>query len=566
MTEYVISDDTLLFEAPDRHTAQLASLKTTPETRFTGAELVLGTNGIDHFIKTTIGGQTGFVLLVRTSRVETSPDTIAPEEVGLFRDLVIRTAERVNTDPTYLMAVAYDGTKNLKDLGIAGDGKVGPFQFTAQEWHAAITTGPAKDVDPPVPAEARFFWRSQPRVAALLAADLVKRLQTPAALNRLPTRLELYFAQLFGDGAEQVLKRPLTDLCKNAVTGTPAAGSYAAELAGSEQSIGDALDKLRTRLADALAATGMVKAEDTATHVGAATEGGSSFADKCRIFMPRLMDAFGLTDFQAAGVFGNLGRETGGFRFFHELGQPEDHGGYGWAQWTGSRRENFFKWCDDNNLKREGDEASFGFLCFEFKGDFQHALTDLKAAEDIKAATDMFESEFEIASVVAMDDRLDWAQKALTALKSAPEEPANSNLTAPAETASGDFYIALNPERFMGQCVGDGECVTYVHEACKPVTLPPTHQWQKGRAAKGTNLPSGTIIATFRGANGGYNTADGLQHAAVLLEEKQDGLLVLDQFNAHGGQPGQAVDKRTLHFGASSPVNDGDQFFAIKKA
>jgi hypothetical protein len=556
MTTWRTNHDTALLKAADATSTQL---------RPVDAGTVFQGTVQDGFINTTIEGVSGFILHLRANEIPTEPDKIAPEEIGLFRDLVIRTAEMASADPSYLMAVAYAGTKNLQDLGTPGEGKVGPFQFTAQEWHTAITTGPAKIIDPPLRDEDRFSWRSQPRVAALLAADLVKRLQATTGLNRLPTRLELYFAQLFGDGAEQILKRPLTDLCKVAITGNPTAGSYAAELAGSNQSIGEALDTLRARLATALAATGMVEAEKTTALVHAATEGGS-FSDKCRIFMPRLMDAFGLTDFQAAGVFGNLGRETGGFRFFHELGQPEGQGGYGWAQWTGERRENFFQWCDDNHLKREDDEASFGFLSFELNGTKKGALADLKITGDIKAATDAFERKFEGAGVVAMEDRHDWAEKALAALQTRPEEPASPETSQAMASASEDFYIADNPRSFVGQKVGDGECVTYVHEACKPDVLPPTHQWQKGTAAKGGDLPSGAIIATFRGADGGYNAVDGLQHAAVFLEEKQDGLLVLDQFNAHGGQPGQLVAERTLHFGAASPVNDGDQFFAIKKA
>ncbi|HME22268.1 MAG TPA: BPSL0067 family protein [Acetobacteraceae bacterium] len=142
-------------------------------------------------------------------------------------------------------------------------------------------------------------------------------------------------------------------------------------------------------------------------------------------------------------------------------------------------------------------------------------------------------------------------------LENPPEQPAGSG--------ASDFYIADNPASFVGQRVGDGECVAYVRAACP--ALPNTHQWKKGVAANGGNLPSGTIIATFRGSDGGYNASDGLQHAAVFLSETPTGLRVLDQFNAHGNNPGQHVQERPLPYGnPSSPVNDGNQFYAILKA
>ena len=66
------------------------------------------------------------------------------------------------------------------------------------------------------------------------------------------------------------------------------------------------------------------------------------------------MERFDLTAEQAAGVFGNLGTESAGFMAFHEKGQPEGKGGYGWAQWTADRRIEFFDFCKRNsswNLK-----------------------------------------------------------------------------------------------------------------------------------------------------------------------------------------------------------------------
>ena len=95
--------------------------------------------------------------------------------------------------------------------------------------------------------------------------------------------------------------------------------------------------------------------------------GCTAFEAKCLAYMPRLMEEFNLTAEHGAGVFGNLGTESAGFTAFHEKGQPEGKGGYGWAQWTATRREDFFKWCNKEALEPESDEASYGFLCLELK-------------------------------------------------------------------------------------------------------------------------------------------------------------------------------------------------------
>ncbi|MDB4356384.1 phage tail tip lysozyme, partial [Akkermansiaceae bacterium] len=56
-----------------------------------------------------------------------------------------------------------------------------------------------------------------------------------------------------------------------------------------------------------------------------------------------LMRDFGLTEFQAAGLVGNLAYESGNFKQLQEKEPliPGSKGGYGFAQWTGVRRDGF---------------------------------------------------------------------------------------------------------------------------------------------------------------------------------------------------------------------------------
>jgi hypothetical protein len=113
-----------------------------------------------------------------------------------------------------------------------------------------------------------------------------------------------------------------------------------------------------------------------------------------------------------------------------------------------------------------------------------------------------------------------------------------------------------NPEQHAGKVVADGHCVRFLQEMSK---TPHTSIWDQGIKAKGSNLPKGTCIATF-GDNGEYeNNTDGTSHAAVLVDQNDDGLVVYDQWKGH------PVAQRTIRFknGDGLPCDDGDQYYVI---
>jgi hypothetical protein len=119
------------------------------------------------------------------------------------------------------------------------------------------------------------------------------------------------------------------------------------------------------------------------------------------------------------------------------------------------------------------------------------------------------------------------------------------------------MFVASNPERHVGNAVDGGHCVRYCQEVSE---VPHTSQWRRGRQVRGGNVPTGTIIATF-GPDGRYtNLTDGSAHAAVLIAENTDGLVVWDQW------VGQSVHQRVLRFrgGQGDAANDGDQFFVVE--
>ncbi|NTI50982.1 BPSL0067 family protein [Agrobacterium rhizogenes] len=117
-------------------------------------------------------------------------------------------------------------------------------------------------------------------------------------------------------------------------------------------------------------------------------------------------------------------------------------------------------------------------------------------------------------------------------------------------------YLAPNTDAYMGEVVGNGQCVAYVRAAAG---CPATSQWAEGAKVKGAKIGKGTAIATFQ--DGKYNNyTDGRSHAAIYLSQTAEGLVVHDQWN------GQRVHERVIRFrnGATTPNNDGDALCVIE--
>ena len=149
--------------------------------------------------------------------------------------------------------------------------------------------------------------------------------------------------------------------------------------------------------------------------------GGSTFAQKAPSIMDRLMKDFGLTRDQAAGVVGNLGHESAGFKAYQE-GKPlipGSRGGAGWAQWTGPRRRAFEKWASERGLDPRSDEANYGFLAHELQTTHKGALAAVRRSRSADEAMRNFGIEFESGRDPrwhsAWGSRQKWTQRALDA-------------------------------------------------------------------------------------------------------------------------------------------------------
>jgi hypothetical protein len=127
-------------------------------------------------------------------------------------------------------------------------------------------------------------------------------------------------------------------------------------------------------------------------------------------------------------------------------------------------------------------------------------------------------------------------------------------------------YIADHPESYEGKSVGTGHCVPFVQAAsCAPETA----KWKQGLKVKGnsTTIFKGTAIATFAASGKYTNSMDGTSHAAIYIDQDDDGLQVWDQWKGKKNQPDQPVHKRTLRFQEEVPgvlpVNNGNCFYVI---
>lgn len=104
---------------------------------------------------------------------------------------------------------------------------------------------------------------------------------------------------------------------------------------------------------------------------------------------------FNSTIIRTSGISGNLGFESGEFVKLHEIGQPAGRGGYGWAQWTASRREAFMAFCSEHGLDWRSDEANYGYLCHDLDGDYNRCLDALDGCNTLEEAVFSFGQTFE---------------------------------------------------------------------------------------------------------------------------------------------------------------------------
>jgi hypothetical protein len=153
---------------------------------------------------------------------------------------------------------------------------------------------------------------------------------------------------------------------------------------------------------------------------------GKTFDKLAPQVMRDFMAEFDLKDFQAAGILGNLGHESGLIsgrqQGTSETAPPapimrkdgsQPKGGIDWPQWDGVRRKEFDKWVKKTKTDYPSYEASYGFMRHELRGPEKRAIPALKKTTSLETATKSFEKTYERAGVKAYDERVKWAKRAL---------------------------------------------------------------------------------------------------------------------------------------------------------
>jgi hypothetical protein len=143
---------------------------------------------------------------------------------------------------------------------------------------------------------------------------------------------------------------------------------------------------------------------------------------------PRMMrdlmrDFAPLADFQAAGIVGNGGGESGGFTIAQEGRPTSGRGGWGGFQWTGPRRKNYEAYIKSKGFN-PADAATaldydmmYGFLAQELRGPERATIPAVRASTSLADATKAFMMKFERPGVPNISGRIGWSKKALDAYK-----------------------------------------------------------------------------------------------------------------------------------------------------
>lgn len=143
-------------------------------------------------------------------------------------------------------------------------------------------------------------------------------------------------------------------------------------------------------------------------------EPGPEGVAKSPDIMMRLMRDFGMKDYHAGGVMGNIGHECAWFTIWQEGGKTPPEGGWGWCQWTGSRRTDFYAWIEEQGFTDKSDEGNYGFLAHELYTTEKNALKALLETTTLSEATEVFMLKFERPGVPHLDRRQDCARQAMS--------------------------------------------------------------------------------------------------------------------------------------------------------
>lgn len=124
----------------------------------------------------------------------------------------------------------------------------------------------------------------------------------------------------------------------------------------------------------------------------------------------QLMKDFGFRPAHAAGIAGNLWHESAGMNAnVNEFGSDPSwptYGapnrtlfGYGWAQWTGTRKTDYLNFCRTHHLDPASPYANYAMLKFELENSESATVPAVKSVSTPEDAATMFRRVFERATI-----------------------------------------------------------------------------------------------------------------------------------------------------------------------
>lgn len=157
-----------------------------------------------------------------------------------------------------------------------------------------------------------------------------------------------------------------------------------------------------------------------------------SYNERIQQIASHLQGDLGLTPEQAAGVLGNFKREAGRDLATSRneggaMGLPTGRGGYGLAQWTGSRQQDLISFAGGREQAADLN-TQLKFLSHELNTTERRALDSLRRARTPEEAAVVFDRDFERSGVKALDQRKAFARQSFDLIKGtnrAGEEGAN---------------------------------------------------------------------------------------------------------------------------------------------
>ena len=165
----------------------------------------------------------------------------------------------------------------------------------------------------------------------------------------------------------------------------------------------------------------------------------------------------GLTNFQAAGVVGNLDQESG---VNPTISQENGGPGRGIAQWSAGGRwdsdpgDNLVAFAATEGLPTSSLQVQLDFIWYELTTFSGYGLAQLRASTNVTDAATDFELGFEgcdVASECDVDSRIAYAKDVLNAFGNDPAP--DSGTTVPPDAGTTSSGSALHPEASASLCL-----------------------------------------------------------------------------------------------------------------